>query len=141
MLLEDLEDLQLEVDVARRLRLAVIAHTYCEGGGSWASYGNNNKKPLGRKMDFAVPCCGTVKSRSGSHRPRRAGKEKKRKRKRKGSCLLARAGRSSYLYRLRPMCVNLPTLGVVSTPLQYFASPFVNGLLLRKIRHDSVLCE
>lgn len=26
--LEDLEDLQLEVDVARRLRLAAIAHTY-----------------------------------------------------------------------------------------------------------------
>jgi hypothetical protein len=37
----------------------------------------------------------------------------------KGGLFLARAGLSSYLYRLCTTCVNLSMLGVVSTPSQY----------------------
>ena len=46
---------------------------------------------------------------------RTQGKEQGKKR-----CLfLARAGLSSYLYRLRTMCINLSMLGVVSTSPQH----------------------
>jgi hypothetical protein len=121
--LEDLEGLQLEVDVAGRLRLAAIAIPTVKGmvmGKLW----QQQEEALGRKMDFTVLPCGTVKPRPGSRRPRHA-REKKRKKKRKkkerkGSCFLARAGLSSYLCRLCPMCVNPSMLGVVSTPPQYF---------------------
>jgi hypothetical protein len=39
----------------------------------------------------------------------------------KGACSLARAGLSSYLYRLCVMCVHLSMLGAVFTPPQYLA--------------------
>jgi hypothetical protein len=29
--------------------------TYCEGVGTWASYGSNDNKPWGGRIDFAVP--------------------------------------------------------------------------------------
>jgi hypothetical protein len=44
--------------------------------------------------------------------------QERKKKKKEASCL-ARAGLSSYLYRLCITCINLSMLGVVSTPPQY----------------------
>ena len=96
---------------SNRSHCPILVGIYCEGVGSWASYSNNNK-PWGRRWTLPYHICGTVKSRLGSRRHRRAG-EKRRKR---GPLLLARARLSSYLCRSCTTCVNPSMLGLVSTP-------------------------
>jgi hypothetical protein len=52
------------------------------------------------------------------------------KREGKKSHDIARAGLSSYLCRLCPMCVNLSRAGVVSTPPQYVMGMHLIGMHL-----------
>jgi hypothetical protein len=87
-----------------------------KGVGSWASYSNNNNKPLGGRRTLPYYRCGTVKSRPGSCQ-HLTSKRKKKKKEKEGSLLLARAGMSSCLYMLCTMCVHLSMLEVVSTAI------------------------
>jgi hypothetical protein len=90
---------------------------YCEGVGLWASYSNNNNdRPWEGKGDFAIHASlyGKVQAEPTSTSD---GQERRGKKWR--PLCVARAGLSSYLYRLCITCVNLSMLEVVSTPLRY----------------------
>ena len=84
-----------------------------KGVASWASYSNN--KPWEGRWTLPYQICGMVKSRTGPRRHQRP----RAKQEKKESLLLARAGLSSYLYRLCITCVTLSLLGVVSAPPHY----------------------
>jgi hypothetical protein len=77
-------------------------------GGWFVGKHSNNNKPWERRQTLSYNIGGMVKSGLGSHRHRRLRGEKKKEKKKKKeedgeeneSLFLARAGLSSYLYRL-----------------------------------------
>jgi hypothetical protein len=143
--LEDLEGLQLEVDVAGRLRLAAIAIPTVKGmvrGQAMAI----TRRSLGEEDGLYRTALWYSKAQTGLTPTSTCKREEEEEEEEEGE--------KGVLLPCPSWAVQLPIQvmshvrqsvyargGIHTTTVLYFASLFVGSLFLQKKRHDGVLCE
>jgi hypothetical protein len=140
--LEDLEGLQLEVDVAGRLRLAAIAIPTVKGmvrGQAMAT----TRRSLGEEDGLYRTTLWYSKAQTGLTPTSTCKREEEEEEGEKGVLLPCPSWAVQLpIQVMSHVCQSVYARGGIhTTTVLYFASLFVGSLFLQKKRHDGVLCE